>query len=423
MSKLLNIIVISIYAAVALSVGYAFPDEIFDLDVHAPWLLGGMLFLISMLSHEIFARLKSEAKSIQRLLVLRRAYDAAQAELVLIRDEIKRIYEAIEKFGSHSDDGGRGLEEVATEVKVLHALVEELYSTGSHPDYSLPPLPKNIDDKEVFDDNLAFSGPAKNAPMKLSESDMLEIMRDALRKNRVDLYLQPIVRLPEREHQFFECFSAVRNDSGEIITPDRYIEIAKKSGLIKAIDNMLLFRCIQLIKKVHAGEHSTNFFCHVSPSTRTDREFFHEFQAFLERNEEIAPSIIFEFSQEDIAAHPEEVMGDINSLSRTGYRFCVNQIVNLDFDSTSLSELGFQFIKLDASTLLSDNLVSENIVELKQSLDSAGIQLIVEKIETEQMLTDLLTYNIAYGQGNLLGEPRLSQVPQSLTPLTAGDRP
>ena len=31
------------------------------------------------------------------------------------------------------------------------------------------------------------------APVRLSENEMLDIMRDALRQNRVDLYLQPIV--------------------------------------------------------------------------------------------------------------------------------------------------------------------------------------------------------------------------------------
>ena len=148
------------------------------------------------------------------------------------------------------------------------------------------------------------------APVKLSETDMLDIMRDALRQNRVDLYLQPIVSLPQRKHRYFGRFSAVRNANDAVITPDRYIEIAKKSGLIKAIDNMLLFRCIQLVKKIQKHDYTTSFFCNVSPTTRADREFFQEFREFLERNEDLAPSIVFEFSQADIAAHPEEVIED-----------------------------------------------------------------------------------------------------------------
>ena len=65
---------------------------------------------------------------------------------------------------------------------------------------------------------------------------------------------------------------------------------------------------------------------------------------------------------------------------------------------------------------------ADRIQALKRRLDGAGIDLIVEKIETEQMLVELLDYNIDFGQGYLFGEPRLSQDPPS-TPLTAGERP
>ena len=156
----------------------------------------------------------------------------------------------MESVGQNAAEGGRELKEVASEVKVLHDLVEELYSTGNGmPDHALPPLPKKVEIEDALHDSAVFGSPTTMAPVKLSETDMLDIMRDALRQNRVDLYLQPIVSLPQRKHRYFECFSAVRNANGAVITPDRYIEIAKKSGLIKAIDNMLLFRCIQLVKK------------------------------------------------------------------------------------------------------------------------------------------------------------------------------
>ncbi|MEC7573854.1 MAG: EAL domain-containing protein, partial [Pseudomonadota bacterium] len=202
---------------------------------------------------------------------------------------------------------------------------------------------------------------------------------------------------------------------------------AKKSGLIKAIDNMLLFRCIQLVKKIQKHDYTTSFFCNVSPTTRADREFFQEFREFLERNEDLAPSIVFEFSQADIAAHPEEVIEDVERLKKMGYRFCMDQIVDLDFDAEALAELGFHFVKVEAGTLLpaegrDTGEAADRVKGLKRRLDIAGVDLIVEKIETEQMLVELLDYDIDFGQGYLFGEPRLSQDPPSAR-LTAGERP
>ena len=428
MSRVTQIILFLCYAVLAAVVGYTFPGGVLNFEDNAAWLLSAVVFLGGLLAHESIARQQNEATALRRLLVLRRAYDGAHEELERARDEMRRVYEAMESVGQDAAEGGRELEEVASEVRVLHALVEELYSTsGGKPDHALPPLPKEIKLEKALDDQVVFGSPTTMAPVRLSESDMLDIMRDALRQNRVDLYLQPIVSLPQRKHRYFECFSSVRNAQGAVITPDRYIEIAKKSGLIKAIDNMLLFRCIQLVKKIQKHEYATSFFCNVSPTTRADREFFQEFREYLERNEDLAPSIIFEFSQADIAAHPEEVIEDVERLSKRGYRFCMDQIVDLDFDAEALAELGFHFVKVGAGKLLpksdqNESQSADRIQALKRRLDGAGIDLIVEKIETEQMLVELLDYNIDFGQGYLFGEPRLSQDPPS-TPLTAGERP
>ena len=428
MSRVTHIIIFLGYVALAAVIGYTFPGGVLNFEDNAAWLLSAVVFLGGLLGHETIARRQNEATALRRLLVLRRAYDGAHEELERARDEMRRVYEAMESVGQDAAEGGRELEEVASEVRVLHALVEELYSTSSgKTDHALPPLPKEIKLEKALDDQVVFGSPTTMAPVRLSESDMLDIMRDALRQNRVDLYLQPIVSLPQRKHRYFECFSSVRNAQGAVITPDRYIEIAKKSGLIKAIDNMLLFRCIQLVKKIQKHEYATSFFCNVSPTTRADREFFQEFREYLERNEDLAPSIIFEFSQADIAAHPEEVIEDVERLSKRGYRFCMDQIVDLDFDAEALAELGFHFVKVGAGKLLpksdqNESQSADRIQALKRRLDGAGIDLIVEKIETEQMLVELLDYNIDFGQGYLFGEPRLSQDPPS-TPLTAGERP
>ena len=42
---------------------------------------------------------------------------------------------------------------------------------------------------------------------------------------------------------------------------------------------------------------------------------------------------------------------------------------------------------------------------LKKHLDAFGIDMIVEKIEGEDMLRELLDFNIDYGQGYLFGKP------------------
>ena len=88
-------------------------------------------------------------------------------------------------------------------------LVEKRIRPATEAYHALPPLPKEVKIEDALDDTAVFGPP--RWPVKLNETDMLDIMRDALRQNRVDLYLQTIVSLPQRKHRYFECFSAVRN--------------------------------------------------------------------------------------------------------------------------------------------------------------------------------------------------------------------
>ena len=49
------------------------------------------------------------------------------------------------------------------------------------------------------------------------------------------------------------------------------------------------------------------------------------------------------------------------------------------------------------------------VEDIKRIADRHGMDMIVEKIESEQQLLDLLDLRIDYGQGYLFGEPRLAR--------------
>ena len=53
----------------------------------------------------------------------------------------------------------------------------------------------------------------------LAEPHMLETIRRSLEENRVDLYLQPTVSLPQRKVRFYEALSRLRSEDGTVIMP------------------------------------------------------------------------------------------------------------------------------------------------------------------------------------------------------------
>jgi cyclic-di-GMP phosphodiesterase TipF (flagellum assembly factor) len=100
-------------------------------------------------------------------------------------------------------------------------------------------------------------------------------------------------------------------------------------------------------------------------------------------------------------------------LAELGFRFSLDQVSHFDFNFDALAHRYFRFVKVDANRLLnpSEDLIDDiDTRDLRTALDRAGIDMIVEKIETDDQLLDLLDYDVDYGQGYLFGEPRLSRL-------------
>jgi len=98
----------------------------------------------------------------------------------------------------------------------------------------------------------------------------------------------------------------------------------------------------------------------------------------------------------------------LDGLSRLGCRFSMDRIRNRTININALKNRHIRYIKLDAAWLIR-NANAQNggqrISRLKRKLDIAGIDLIVERMETERYVRELLDFNIDYGQGYLFGKP------------------
>jgi cyclic-di-GMP phosphodiesterase, flagellum assembly factor TipF len=226
------------------------------------------------------------------------------------------------------------------------------------------------------------------------------------------LFVQPIVSLPQRKRRHYECFSRVRAEDGSILMPESYIGVAEREGLIAAIDNMLLFRGVQLVRRVQKANSDVGIFVNISEHTFADVRFLREFATFMAANRDLAPHLVFEFSQASVARHRDAGFKELGKLGKLGFRLSMDQVTSIDFDVADLAELHIRFLKIEATKLVEQTRATTQRLDMrafKQALDSFAIDLIVEKIETEPMLVELLDMPVDFGQGYLFGEPRLSK--------------
>lgn len=241
----------------------------------------------------------------------------------------------------------------------------------------------------------------------LSDVEMLRIVRNSVQSNRVDLYLQPVVTLPQRKVRYYEALTRLRQENGDVILPADYMPVAEPAGVMPLIDNILLFRCVQVIKRLSSRNREAGVFCNISFHSLIDSEFFADFTAYLRQNQELSRAIIFEFGQstfESIGPAEEE---SLRELSKMGFRFSMDKVRNLKINPQRLIERGFKFVKIPADMLMdTDEDMDIHPIDLAPMMARHNIELIVERVETEAAVVDLLDYNITLGQGFLFSAPR-----------------
>lgn len=317
--------------------------------------------------------------------------------------QIMQLLQELTKSGKSAKK--RDLDAVTSEVRVLQRLVEQLAKTR--------PVGGGIG-TAIMKEGRMQDVPAKEAPVirtDLGRDEILHVVESALRTERVDLYIQPIVSLPQRKHRHFECLSRIRDEKGGIILPDQYLKVAEQEGLISAIDNMLLFRCVQLVRRANLQNFHGSFFCNVSNHTLRDKSFFEDFVEYLRENDELASKLVFEIEQKDYAARDVGTMRLFRDLTNAGCRLALASITDMKIDVDELDQAGFGYIKVEIGALqraLKSN-PPFDLTMMRRSLNSYEIDLIVERVEDEDQLLQLLEYDIDYGQGYLFGEPKLSK--------------
>jgi cyclic-di-GMP phosphodiesterase TipF (flagellum assembly factor) len=408
-----HLVFAAVYTALAVTVALTLPLSVEGVDRHTGILFGLAILTFGGLLHEFWARQDAQERTERRLWHLREQ-----------QEEVMAMVTALERRLDEGQPVVRGeVQAVLSEARVLEQLAGQL-----PPLRNPTPAPVSMP-QPTADAGPLFTAPARPpltaTPAPLSSypaasadaAAILDQVRDALRTDKVDIFLQPVVSLPQRRHRYYELFSRIRAGEGadgkpRYLLPEQYLGVAADAGLIATIDNLLLFRCIQLVRETEKRHQNVGFFCNISAATLNDAGFMREFVPFMGQNPDLASKLIFELSQDELMQGGLFATGFLDGLRRLGFRFSMDQVWRLDMDWSELARHDIRHVKLDAARLLDpDGRFADPraVRELRQELDRSNIDLIVEKIETDAQLIELLDLYIDFGQGYLFGEPRLAK--------------
>jgi cyclic-di-GMP phosphodiesterase TipF (flagellum assembly factor) len=242
-----------------------------------------------------------------------------------------------------------------------------------------------------------------------SQVQILGAVKGAVEENRLDIYLQPMVTLPQRKVRFYEAVTRLRDDKDQVLAADDFIGVAEAAGLIGRIDHMVMLRCVQVLRRLMVRNKDVGVFCNVAAATLGNPTTFAQCLDFLEANRALAPSFVLEFKQATFRNLGPTETEHLAALAQRGYRFSIDHVTDLRIEPRELADRGVRFIKVPAALLLDQRQTSASDIhpsDLSDLLGRFGIDLIAERIEGERAVVDLLDYDVRFGQGFLFAPPR-----------------
>jgi cyclic-di-GMP phosphodiesterase TipF (flagellum assembly factor) len=303
----------------------------------------------------------------------------------------------------------------AREIGELADLVEDLAeSVAVHDAIISTPRPEAAAEPQTAPQATAAKSAAlaKASPGPFdgrSDEEVAAVIRAAIAEDRIDLYLQPIVTLPQRKVRYYEALSRLRLADSRIIEAGDFIAVARKAGLAPLIDQRLVLRCVQIVRRLAAKNRDVSLFLNIAPETLSSGGLFNEILGYLDANRALAPSLVLEFSHAVFRALGPAEQINLARLAERGFPISLDRVEDFRFDPRTLAERGVRFMKVPGELLVARGQETASQIhpaDLADLLARFGIDLVAERIETEPIVVDLLDYDVRYGQGFLFSQPR-----------------
>jgi cyclic-di-GMP phosphodiesterase TipF (flagellum assembly factor) len=247
-----------------------------------------------------------------------------------------------------------------------------------------------------------------NGAAARADRDMVETLQHAIVTGHIEFYLQPVVTLPQRKLRYYEALARFRAGNGEMIAAGDFLADPRAVTLLPKLDYLAATRCVQVVRRLLLRKTEVGLFCNLAVATLADPSF-PKFLQLMDANRAIAAALVFEFTQSAVRAMGALEHASLAALADRGFRFSMDNLMDLRVNASELNERGFRFVKVPASLLFNRlGAVAGDIrpAEFSDLLGRFGIDLIADRIEHEHTVIDLLDYDVRFGQGALFSPPR-----------------
>lgn len=211
-----------------------------------------------------------------------------------------------------------------------------------------------------------------------------------------------------RGDHYYEILLRIRDDSGKLITPDKFLPVAHEFGLSSRLDSLVLEKTLRFIHTHREKLPASRFSVNLTPASVCRAMFPGEVQQLLERYQVEPWQVIFEVTESNLLTSVEQANHTLSRLQAMGCRVAIDDFGTGYASYARLKNVNADMLKIDGSfirNLLTSSLDYQIVESICHLARIKRMQVVAEYVETEAIRAEVHKLGIDYMQGFLIGYP------------------
>ena len=238
-------------------------------------------------------------------------------------------------------------------------------------------------------------------------NQVIKRIQYSARENLFEVWYQPIYNCEKKKFTMAEALIRMRDTNGNLISPDIFVPLAEKHGLISEISSFVLKQVCRLLADT-SEEVLSSVSVNLSMQQFMTTDLIHDIQMFINQYH-INPSRLKLELTERVLSEDIPYMNQVmSSLSKLGIHFALDDFGTGYSNLSTILDCSFFCIKLDRSLIhgYTDNERSTTIVNSMLDLfHHMGCQVVVEGVETKEQSEKLIQQGADWMQGFYYARP------------------
>ena len=241
------------------------------------------------------------------------------------------------------------------------------------------------------------------------EYQLIQILKQSLSSNQFEVFYQPIYSVKKKKFTTAEALIRLTNEELGFVSPDEFIPIAERNGLILLIGEFVFRSVCKFILNNKLWEKGIEYI-HVNLSAiQCMQEKLHEqLLSIMDYYGLDYKYIELEVTETAAIASSDTLLKNMKQLMEKNMNFALDDYGMGYSNTSSILQYPFHTIKLDKSIVWSA-VKNEKARKLLQHtiamFRDMGIELVAEGVETSEMAVMLMKMKCDYLQGFLYSKP------------------